>query len=571
MLDEGEGLEAEEIHLHEAALLQVVHRELRGHDAGLRVLVEGDEIRQRGLAYHYARRVEAGVPILVLELPGDGEEVPVPFLLGEGAQLRLVLEGLGEGHLGVLGHELGDVVRVLEGDVQGPSHVLYDRLRLEGAEGEDLSRAIGAVLPRHVVDHLAAALIAEIDVEVRHRDPLGVEESLEEEVVLERVDVGDAQGVGHDAARARAAARPDGYAVALRPVDEVPDDEEIARELHLDDDVELVLGALPDLGADDGVAPPQALEGQVAHIFLGTRVVAGYLVVGEHRTRIGDLEIDHLRDAQSVFEGLGDLGEKRGHLVRALHVELWGVEAHPPRLVALAVGADAQEDVVGLGVGALQVVHVVGADEGQPRPLRHRDQGLVRDLLLGDAVILQLEIEAPRPEELSVAQRDALGLALLAHEDEAGNLAGDAGRARDEPLRVPREKLEVYPRLVIEALGIGGGGQLEEVPVALGVSGEQDEVPILVAVLGARALEARAPRHVELHSDYGLYPRFPAGVVELYGSEHVAVVGQGKGAHAQGLGPGDHAAHGGGPIEEGEVGMVVEMDELGHGCGLVYR
>ena len=89
---------------------------------------------------------------------GDGEEVPVPFLLGEGAQLRLVLEGLGEGHLGVLGHELGDVVRVLEGDVEGPSHVLYDRLRLERAEGEDLPRAVRAVLARHVVDHLAAAL-----------------------------------------------------------------------------------------------------------------------------------------------------------------------------------------------------------------------------------------------------------------------------------------------------------------------------------------------------------------------------------------------------------------------------
>ena len=37
VLDEGEGLEAEEVHLHEAAFLEEVHRVLRRHDARLRV------------------------------------------------------------------------------------------------------------------------------------------------------------------------------------------------------------------------------------------------------------------------------------------------------------------------------------------------------------------------------------------------------------------------------------------------------------------------------------------------------------------------------------------------------
>ncbi len=303
MLDEGEGLEPEEVHLHEAALLEIVHRELRGHDARLRVLVQRHEVRQRRLADHDARRMETRVAVLVLELLGHGEEVFVPGFLGESAQLGLVLEGLGEGHLRVLGHELGDVVRVLVGDVEGAGHVLEHRLGLERAEGDDLPGAVRAVLARDVVDHLAATLVAEVDVEIGHRDALGVEETLEEQVVLEGVDVRDPQRIGHDAARARPAPGPDGDALGLRPVDEVPDDEEVARELHFYDDVELVLGPPLDLLGDDRIAPAEPREGEVAQVRLGALVLRRVLVVGEHRPGIGDLEIDHLRDPQRALRG----------------------------------------------------------------------------------------------------------------------------------------------------------------------------------------------------------------------------------------------------------------------------
>jgi hypothetical protein len=48
------------------------------------------------------------------------------------------------------------------------------------------------VLP-HVLDDLAAALEAEVHVDVGHRDPLGIQEPLEQQIELERVDVGDPQ------------------------------------------------------------------------------------------------------------------------------------------------------------------------------------------------------------------------------------------------------------------------------------------------------------------------------------------------------------------------------------------
>ncbi len=63
----------------------------------------------------------------------------------------------------------------------------------------------------------SAAPAAEIDVDVGQADALGVEEALEEKVIFDRVDVGDAQAVGQEAAGGRAAARADGDAPATGP------------------------------------------------------------------------------------------------------------------------------------------------------------------------------------------------------------------------------------------------------------------------------------------------------------------------------------------------------------------
>src|SRR3712207_8878658 len=57
---------------------------------------------------------------------------------------------------------------------------------------DDLRDALGAVLLGDVADDLGAAAVVEVDVEVRHRDAVRVEEALEDEAVLERVEVGDA-------------------------------------------------------------------------------------------------------------------------------------------------------------------------------------------------------------------------------------------------------------------------------------------------------------------------------------------------------------------------------------------
>ena len=101
-----------------------------------------------------------------------------------------------------------------------------------------------AVLVLDVVDDAVAVGLAEVDVEVGHRHPLGVQEALEQQVVLQRVEVGDLERIRDQRAGARAPARPDRAAVLLGPVDEVAHDQEVAREAHLQDRVDLELQPL---------------------------------------------------------------------------------------------------------------------------------------------------------------------------------------------------------------------------------------------------------------------------------------------------------------------------------------
>ena len=144
------------------------------------------------------------------------------------AQIGDFFEGLVDGHADGCGNELGDAIDVAIGHVEGAAAILDGALGGHGVEGDDLRDLLAAVLAGDVFDDFAAAVHAEVDVDIGHGDALGIEEALEEQRVLERVDVGDLHGVGDERAGCRAAAGADGDAVIARVLDEVPDDEEVA-------------------------------------------------------------------------------------------------------------------------------------------------------------------------------------------------------------------------------------------------------------------------------------------------------------------------------------------------------
>ncbi len=107
----------------------------------------------------------------------------------------------------ILRHQLVKLVDLPVGHLQHAADVAQHAARLQRAEGDDLRDLVAAVALLHVADHLVAPVLAEVDVEVRHRHAFGIEEALEQQAEADRIEVGDGQRTGDQRAGARAAAR----------------------------------------------------------------------------------------------------------------------------------------------------------------------------------------------------------------------------------------------------------------------------------------------------------------------------------------------------------------------------
>src|ERR687888_423692 len=99
-------------------------------------------------------------------------------------------------------------------------------------------------LARSTISRAVASLDGEVDVHVGHRLAAGVEEALEQQVVLDRIDVGDLEAVGDERAGGAAAPWADADALPFRERDEVPDDQEVIGEAEFADRLELELQPL---------------------------------------------------------------------------------------------------------------------------------------------------------------------------------------------------------------------------------------------------------------------------------------------------------------------------------------
>ena len=156
-----------------------------------------------------------------------------PSLFDRLAQLRGIFDGLLQGDIELGGDHFRDAIDVGVGDIHSATNVFNGGFGGHGAEGDDLRDVVAAVFLRNVVNDFAATVHAEIDVDVGHGHALGVQEALEEQFVLQWVDVGDAERVGDQRTCGRPTARSHGNAMLFGVADEVPDDQEIAGELHL--------------------------------------------------------------------------------------------------------------------------------------------------------------------------------------------------------------------------------------------------------------------------------------------------------------------------------------------------
>jgi hypothetical protein len=412
---------------------------------------------------------------------------------------------------------------------------------------------VAAISVVDVPDHLFAAILAEVDVEVGHRHAFRVEEPLEQQAVRQGVDVRDFQRVGDERSRARSAAGADRNAVGLRPFDEVRNDEEVAGELHLDDDVEFELQAilvhlvlvLRDLHLLQSLFETRPrLDAQLLVLrsaALGLeRRQDGLALVDEEGAAAGDL--------LGVFEGFRNIGEHRRHLFRRTHVVAARrrrndladiVELHLARL-----GADNLQKFKRVVAVGRRVPDLAGADEGHSTADDAVGAGHLRrivceidDPFLDENLLGALVARPGDLDEETVAEPMTQPVELGARHvvptmpDERVKPAVHSARQSDDPLdlasvgpfgqkQVTVDQGLAAPRSAVRAMR--GGEDRADVLIALGVLRQEDDATLQLVV----------ERQPELGADDRLQAVFRRLLRKVVSAIHVSLLDEGDGRYA---------------------------------------
>jgi hypothetical protein len=324
LADEAEGAiedrqvrQPEEVELQEAELLELLVLVLRLDRGGVALRsLEGDEVGERVARDDDAGGMRSGRANEPFDALGKVQEALDAWVRLELLQLGDEPARLGERRRpGSRRDDLRHAVRVRVRHAKDARGVADGGTREHGVERDDLRDAVRPVLLRDVGDDLVAPGIHEVDVDVRLRESLEVQEPLEQQLVPDGIDVGQADRVADEAAAGGAADRREDPAL-LREADEILNDEDVRGVPGLRDHPELALHPLAKRRRERPVLRLHPCLRHRAQLRVG-RPSAGHLEV-----RQAQLARQHEIDARSDLRRALDRGEivreERGHLVRGL-------------------------------------------------------------------------------------------------------------------------------------------------------------------------------------------------------------------------------------------------------------
>ncbi len=216
------------------------------------------------------------------------------------------------------------------------------------------------------------------------------------------------------------------------------------------------------------------------------------------------------------------------HFVARLEIKLGLGEAHAIRIAHGLAGLDTQQNFVRPRIALAHVVRIVGGNERNARLLRQPQQFRNHDLVLIQAVILNLEKEVLLSEHVGVAVGQTLGFLIAIGHDGLVDVAAQAGRHRDQALGVPGQQILVDPGFVVKAFEKRGGHQLQQIAIAILVLAQQHQV---VVAIGFTAAGQTLLRDIHLASDHGMNAFLFGLVVELHRAKKIAVVRHRDGRH----------------------------------------
>ena len=395
----------------------------------------------------------------------------------------------------VVGHHLAQPVDVAVAHLQDAPRIAQHRARLELAEGDDLRDVVVPVFLLDVTDHLAAAGFAEVDIEVGHRHAFGIEEAFEQQAQLDRIEIGDRQRPGDEATRARTTARPHGDVVVLGPFDEVGNDQEVAGEAHLVDDVDFELQPveidLALLVAHLAIRFEPGFQ-SLARIFFQRARLALEVAreAGQDRLAVGRRIGTALRHDERVLDRFGQVVEGLFHHVVGLDVT-FGVRLGALLRIDMRRAGNAQHRIMRLVHVRLREIGRISGDQRKVARIGEVDQRCLGTFLDRVPAPRKFDVEPFGEQRLQPVER-GFGMALLAFRQKPRDRALACPGECDQPVGISGEIVHPDMRIIFErAFEMRLRNEVAKIVVTRLVLRIEREVIDLLALAVARDTEQR--------------------------------------------------------------------------------
>ena len=163
-------------------------------------------------------------------------------------------------------------------------------------------------------NHPSAIDIVKVDINIRHGHAFGVEETLKEKCIRQRVDIRDPQEICDNAAGSGAAPGTDSDAVLTRIGNKVPHDKKVAGVSHAMNHVKLVVHPRANFLRHIRIAHRDALLTERTQIVIIGREVLRYGIERELKFTKGKVHLTALGDLCRIFDCARIVRKKSRHL-----------------------------------------------------------------------------------------------------------------------------------------------------------------------------------------------------------------------------------------------------------------
>ena len=386
------------------------------------------------LGYDHAARMLAEVAGKVVDLPPQPLEVLDPA--GRGVETNCgqfaveIACPLGDldGHMAA--EAFGDAAHLFERETQCLADLARCRTRAVGDHVGGHRGAVRTVALIHVLDD-SLTLIAgwQVEIDVRPFAALLGQKALEEQFHLDRVDGGDREGIADRRVGGRTSAL--GHDLfALTEANDVPNDQEIARQVEFFDQVELLLELRLGTRSQWAEAGAGPIPGHPSQVGDGTFAYRQG-VVGEAVAEVIEGELEFLREVSGCGHSPLLIGEEHLHLALRAQVALATTFEEASRGIEGETLADAGKDIGEVTVLRPCVTDPAGRHQRQPQATCKVDTCPIAMFLGAQAVALELDVEPVWEEMMKMFELAFGGLQTAVEQALGEDSLGTAGETEE--------------------------------------------------------------------------------------------------------------------------------------------